>query len=128
MAIFGLASGDVLIVFIAVSLFMTCFSLYQQLKYAGPGEFDDPDEVDYSASIYAKRPQAAAQEEELVRPPKAASLEDERAEQQKIDAILAKVSAHGMNSLTWLEKRPSARPPSGSGSATWNSRGKIEPM
>jgi hypothetical protein len=29
----------------------------------------------------------------------------ERAEQQQIDAILAKVSAKGMNSLTWLEKR-----------------------
>ena len=27
------------------------------------------------------------------------------AEQEKIDAILAKVSAHGMNSLTWWEKR-----------------------
>jgi stage IV sporulation protein FB len=28
-----------------------------------------------------------------------------RREEQKIDAILAKVSAHGMHSLTWLEKR-----------------------
>jgi len=29
----------------------------------------------------------------------------ERVEQEKIDAILAKVSAHGMHSLTWWEKR-----------------------
>jgi len=28
-----------------------------------------------------------------------------RREQAHIDAILAKVSAHGMQSLTWLEKR-----------------------
>ena len=35
----------------------------------------------------------------------------ERDEQEKIDAILAKVSAHGMNSLTWLEKRTSSAPP-----------------
>ena len=29
----------------------------------------------------------------------------ERSDRQKIDDILAKVSAHGMSSLTWLEKR-----------------------
>jgi membrane associated rhomboid family serine protease len=32
-------------------------------------------------------------------------LEYEREEQERVDAILAKVSQHGMHSLTWLEKR-----------------------
>ena len=30
---------------------------------------------------------------------------EELAERVRIDAILAKVSAHGMQSLTWIEKR-----------------------
>jgi Zn-dependent protease len=104
LAIVGIYSGSMLMVFIAISCFMTCFNLNQQLKYAGPGGIDAPDEVDYSASIYAKDPKPRRKRKGWFAR-RAATLEEERAEQQKIDAILAKVSAHGMNSLTWLEKR-----------------------
>ena len=34
---------------------------------------------------------------------------EERAEQESVDAILAKVWAHGMHSLTWWEKRTLAQ-------------------
>ena len=34
------------------------------------------------------------------------AAQDEAAEQEQIDRILAKVSAQGMQSLTWMEKRP----------------------
>lgn len=96
--------GGLILLFIGLSCFMTNFSLHQQLKHAGPGDIDAPDEVDYSASIYAKDPKSRRRRKGWFAR-RAASLEEERAEQQKIDAILAKVSAHGMNSLTWLEKR-----------------------
>ncbi len=72
-----------------------------QLIAAGP-MVDYEDATDYSASLRpeprrrvtrgsVKRAQRAAREAAI--------------EQAKIDQILAKVSAHGMHSLTWWEKR-----------------------
>lgn len=99
--------GQVLL-FLGISCLLTCMSLRAQLRAAGPYAFEQ--EVDYSAAydIHAGRPgktrrtafavrRAAKRAQKLAR--------QERAEQEKIDRILAKVSAHGMNSLSWFEKR-----------------------
>jgi Zn-dependent protease len=103
LALYGIFTSFMLVL-LAMSCIMYCWSQIQQLKYAGAEEFDNPDAVDYNASIYAKDPKPR-------RPRKkwfarhTATLEEERAEQDRIDSILAKVSAQGMNSLTWMEKR-----------------------
>ncbi len=103
-AIYGIYMGSLLLVFLALSGLLTCWNLNQQLKYAGADELDNPDGVDYSASIYARDPKPRRQRKNWFAR-RAASLQEERAEQEKIDSILAKVSAQGMNSLTWAEKR-----------------------
>ncbi len=103
MALYGIFVSLMLIL-VALSCFIYCWNLHQQLKYAEPDEFDNADGVDYSASIYAKDPKPRRPRKNWFAR-RAASLEEERAEQNKIDSILAKVSAKGMNSLTWSEKR-----------------------
>jgi len=103
-AIYGIYMGSLLLVFLALSGFLTCWNLNQQLRYAGAEELDNPDGIDYSASIYAKDPKPRRPKKNWFAR-RAATLEEERAEQDRIDSILAKVSAHGMNSLTWMEKR-----------------------
>src|SRR5207302_3445303 len=93
--------------FIGISCFMTCYSTRLALKAAGPYESEDT--TDYSAAyeIDPGRRRSKLSRWSVRRAAKRAhklALE-ERREQQHIDAILAKVSAHGMQSLTWLEKR-----------------------
>jgi Zn-dependent protease len=103
-AVYGIFEGSLMLVLIMFFCFLNCWNLNQQLKYAGAEEFDNPDAVDYSASIYAKDPKPRKPRKNWFAR-RTASLEEERAEQEKIDGILAKVSAQGMNSLTWMEKR-----------------------
>jgi len=90
--------------------FYCCYSMRQHLLAEGPWGFQEEDGVDYSASLFNnssttetthkhkklnKRMIRKAQKRE----------EEELAEQERVDHILAKVSAQGMHSLTWWEKR-----------------------
>lgn len=101
---FGSWYGLVLI-FIGVSCFMYCYQLRAQLKAAGPWEFQD-EGVDYSASMW--KPDEPRKSRRLSRRAVRRlrrQQQEEEAEQARIDAILAKVSAHGMHSLSFFEKR-----------------------
>jgi Zn-dependent protease len=93
--------------FIGVSCFLTCYSSRMALKAAGPYESDDT--TDYSAAyeIEPTRKRGKLSRWALRRAAKKARrlAMEERRERAHIDAILAKVSAHGMQSLTWMEKR-----------------------
>jgi Zn-dependent protease len=110
MAMLGIASFGsgfgLMLIFIGASCFYTCFQLRAQLKAAGPWEFED-DGIDYSASMWQpeihpkKRKKLSQRAKRKLR--KQAQREEN--EQSRIDAILAKVSAKGMHSLTWLERR-----------------------
>jgi hypothetical protein len=77
-----------------------------QLKAAGPWEFED-DGIDYSAATW--QPEVPTRKhKKLSRRAKRRlrkQAEREENEQSRIDAILAKVSAKGMHSLTWGERR-----------------------
>jgi Zn-dependent protease len=101
MAAVGLASGSLFLTLIAISGFITCVQMRRALLAAGPEEYSDV--TDYSAAYDPyPRPKrrsrwAAKRAMKLARA--------EREERQRIDEILAKVSAHGMHSLTWLERR-----------------------
>lgn len=101
---FGAWSG-LLLICIGVSCFLTCYQLRAQVKAAGPWEFQD-EGIDYGASLWQpeERKRGRRSSRRAARRLKRRQQQEE-AEQAQIDAILAKVSAHGMHSLTWLERR-----------------------
>jgi hypothetical protein len=96
---------SIFIMFLAVWGFQTCFHMYRELKANGPWAYQD--EMDYGFSgPYGGGGTATARKLNARAIRKAQKMERQAAvEQEQIDAILAKVSAQGMNSLTWLEKR-----------------------
>ena len=110
MAMYGIAFWNswygFILVIIAISCFLTCFQTRAQLKAAGPWEFED-EGIDYSASMWhpddhpKKHKKLSRRAVRRLR--KQAQREEE--EQAQIDAILSKVSAQGMQSLTWWERR-----------------------
>jgi stage IV sporulation protein FB len=104
----ALAFGNVMLGILAFLGFTYCLQLRRQVTAAGPYGFSDEDSpVDYGASLRtstrAIRKQSRLSRWSAERVKKRA--QEEAAEQVKIDQILAKVSAQGMHSLTWLEKR-----------------------
>jgi Zn-dependent protease len=110
MAMYGVAvfsSGfGLMLILIGVSCFITCYQLRAQLKAAGPWEFED-DGIDYSASMWQPETHTKKSKKLSRRAKRRLRKQAEREEneQSRIDAILAKVSAKGMQSLTWLERR-----------------------
>jgi stage IV sporulation protein FB len=106
---FGSWYGMVLI-FLGISCFIYCYQTRAQMKAEGPWAFEEesndysaamwkPDEVDEPVKKKSKRLSPRA----VKKLRKQAHAEE--AEQARLDAILAKVSAHGMQSLTWAERR-----------------------
>jgi predicted lipid-binding transport protein (Tim44 family) len=98
----GLAGPNLMLVIIAIFGFNTCMMMRRQLVAAGPYAFEE--ETTYAAAYEPLTPKRRAPSKWVVRK-QAKAAQSERAEQQKIDDILAKVHAYGMNSLNWLERR-----------------------
>ncbi|CAN5686956.1 hypothetical protein BH09PLA1_BH09PLA1_14570 [soil metagenome] len=100
-AIIALASGSVGLAILAMFGFMYCLQLKRTLIAVGPEEYADT--IDYSAA-YEINPSPRKPTKRKAN--RAAKLAREEAnEREAIDAILAKVSAQGMHSLSWSEKR-----------------------
>ncbi|HWE94242.1 MAG TPA: M50 family metallopeptidase [Tepidisphaeraceae bacterium] len=93
---------SILLIFIAISGFMTCYMTRRNLKEAGP-EYEPG--MDFSESLRPDPPRKRRKVSRWTvrRLRREAQLESDL--QSRIDAILAKVSAHGMQSLTWSERR-----------------------
>jgi Zn-dependent protease len=104
-AAYGLVRGNGFLLFIAILGFQVCIQMYRELKANGPWAYQD--EMDYGfGGAYGGAGTATARKLSARKIRKAKKLEREaEAEQERIDAILAKVSAHGMQSLSWFEKR-----------------------
>jgi Zn-dependent protease len=98
----GLVSLSLLLILIAGFGFYTCWQQRTMLKQAGPDEFEA--ESLYAAAYEPLTPKRKQPSRWAVRRAEKQQRQ-EREEQENIDAILAKVSASGMNSLTWFEKR-----------------------
>jgi Zn-dependent protease len=99
MAMLGLSGGNLFLIMIAISGFIWCLQVYRELKANGPWGYEE-DGIVYAASL--RGPSSA----ELRNRKRLQKLRRrEASEQREIDAILAKVSAHGMQSLTFWEKR-----------------------
>lgn len=104
LATLGTLGGGLLLIFIGIMCFMNCLNMRRQLLAAGPYGLEEDEGIDYSAAYDTGRPKRKPFSQwKGKRAAKRAAAD--RDEQQRIDAILAKVSAKGMNSLTWLEKR-----------------------
>jgi Zn-dependent protease len=103
----GLAGG--LLLFIAINCFITCLQFRQQLRAEGPWAFQEEDGPDYGSSLYGSATVTRTKRQSRFSKWSAARArkraQEEASEQVKIDHILEKVSRHGMQSLTWLEKR-----------------------
>jgi Zn-dependent protease len=101
----ALATLNIALAILAAFGFMYCMQFKRQLIAMGPEEYAD-DGIDYSAA-YEIDPRPKASKRESRRAAKAAAkrARDAENEQRQIDAILAKVSTHGMQSLSWREKR-----------------------
>ena len=104
-AAIGLAwikSGGFMLILIAGFGFYACYQQRQMLKQVGPAEFEE--ETLYAAAYEPLTPKRRQPSRWAVRREEK-RLRQEREEQETIDAILAKVSAQGMNSLTRSEKK-----------------------
>jgi hypothetical protein len=102
-AMVALATGNIGLVILAMFGFMYCLQMKRNLVAMGPEEYAD-DGIDYSAAYEIDpRPKKRQSKRAAARAAKLAKAEAN--EQKQIDAILAKVSAHGMQSLSWTEKR-----------------------
>ena len=95
----GLLRGNFYLIVLAAWGFMTCLSMYREVKANGPWAYQNDPDYDLG-----NRPSNKRLNQRSLR--RARQLEREAAaEQEQIDAILAKVSAQGMQSLTWFERR-----------------------
>ena len=103
---FGMIGGGLLMILIGLSCFMTCFQTRAMMRADGPWAFSNEDSFDYGAAARAaSRPQRPKLGAKWSAMRARNSARAAQAEQASIDAILAKVSAQGMQSLTWREKR-----------------------
>jgi Zn-dependent protease len=92
--------------FLAACMTFCCYESYRRrlTLYEGGGE-DWRESVDFSGSLFTEeKPQRRRLSRRVVRRARKIALA-EKAARDRIDAILAKVSARGMTSLTWLERR-----------------------
>lgn len=101
--IYGMYIGQFLLLGIAIMGFFYCFQMNQQLKQMGPGMMED--EPEFAVATYTSENRSRRKANDRAAKRLAKLKQDEVDEQERIDAILAKVSAQGMQSLTWMEKR-----------------------
>lgn len=103
LAMVGLATLRIFLTLLAVFLFMGCMQMRRQLLEVGPGYFED-DDLDLSAAQWREpkeNPRKVAREQRRQQKQR----EAEQAERDRVDAILAKVSKQGQDSLSWSERR-----------------------
>jgi Zn-dependent protease len=104
MGVYCVVVFEPLLLMIAIFGFMACYRQRQQLIEEG-AEYGD--ETDYSAAYEKPQPARKTKTARQLRAAKRARriAAEHQQEQAILDAILAKVSATGMASLTWSERR-----------------------
>ncbi len=111
-ATFGSIGGGLLLIAIAAMCFMNCLQTRAMLRAEGPWAFSEEDMPDHGNLYAAAHEKSAASSARKVkresdRIAKRADriAREEATERQSIDAILAKVSSQGMQSLTSSEQK-----------------------
>ena len=109
LAAFALTVWSGLLFFIAAFGFYECWRQRQMLRELGPDGFEDE-----GGGLYAAAYEPATPQRRRKRTSRAArravaqarrSAVEAKLESERLDTILAKVSAHGIASLTWRERR-----------------------
>ena len=103
----GIASRDIFLGLLGGMGFYYCFQLRRQLLATGPEEYAD-DGIDYSAAYEPATPRRKRRTSRGARRAVAQarrSALEAKLESERLDVILAKVSAAGLASLTWRERR-----------------------
>jgi Zn-dependent protease len=100
----GLATVSLFLILIGGSCLYNCFMIRKMTLANGPEDYAD--QIDYSAAYEPQTPKKHRRRLNQRAIRKARKVAEEaRLEQVRIDQILAKVSAQGMASLTWSERR-----------------------
>jgi stage IV sporulation protein FB len=105
LGLFGIMQHvNLFLIMLAACLFYACYQQRQALRDSG--EEDWSTGSTYSPSFYIPQdtPRRKRVNRRAIKRARKIARQ-EAAEREKIDAILAKVSAHGMHSLNWLERR-----------------------
>ncbi len=100
--IYSLLIGQLGLLILAIWGGLFCYRMKQSIRDVGP--YGMSDEPDYASSLRMNDPPRKRLSKRSIRQAQKRAAA-EQAEQAKIDAILEKVSAQGMQSLTWWEKR-----------------------
>jgi stage IV sporulation protein FB len=105
LGVLGLAKLDLLLILLAASLFFICYQERIIQSEMGPMEPWQSEDADYSSSLYrdpsTRRRRVSKRAVRIARK----RARQEQAERLRLDTILAKVSATGIGSLTWRERR-----------------------
>jgi stage IV sporulation protein FB len=104
LAMVAILENKMLLLFLAISGALNCFQMKMALREMDPNDLSDAQNLSFA--LRSEEPSAKRRKlsrRSIKRAQKRAA--EEQVEQAKIDAILDKVSAHGMQSLTWWEKR-----------------------
>ena len=104
LAVFGICRLDLGMVLLAAFLFYSCYQdqmLLRETEATEPWQIDQPD---FSSSLQNPPTRRRRVSKRALRKARKRARE-EAAERQLLDNILVKVSAHGLNSLTWRERR-----------------------
>lgn len=104
LAMVGILQNNMLLLFLAISGALTCFQMRMALREMDPSEVNDAQNFAFSLRADEGGPRRRRLSKRSIKKAQKRAAA-EQAEQAKIDAILDKVSAHGMQSLTWWEKR-----------------------
>ncbi len=105
LATLGSIGGGILLMLIGISCLLTCAQTRAMMKAEGPWGFSDEDSMDYTSSLYNPPPEKPSRRSQRSAKRAAKLVQQERAERDRIDRILEKVSQHGMQSLSWWERR-----------------------
>jgi stage IV sporulation protein FB len=97
--------SSLLLVCVGISGILTCVGTRRALREVGPESEFAGDGMDYSASLEPDPPKRRRRVSRWTIRRLRRQAQRDAEEQQLIDTILAKVSAHGMASLTWSERR-----------------------
>lgn len=104
LAIAGLVLGSLLLVFIAIAGFIYCLQRQRLMRDMGEEFFEA---MEYNPNVEHNEPHSRPRRRLSRRAIRKIQrcAQKEQLEQARIDAILDKVSAQGLRSLSWLERR-----------------------
>jgi Zn-dependent protease len=105
LAILGIAEINLMLVLLGAWLFYACFQQRMIQREQGPTEPWQADEPDYSRSLSPDPPLKKRRLSRRAVRIARQHAKEEAEERTRLDMILAKVSATGMSSLTWRERR-----------------------